>query len=152
MSLDTNISEVASSTVPNFNQDFAVDSIEKLNTGLNFAMHMLGEIPNYLESTKVSFVILAILAIFVLIKNNKKAKKDRLSAQNLQNEDDAFQSKENNLEEKLSLAMDLVAKQQAEIDRLIRLNMANMKESEPKTEEEVNKDQDNGNSEKSQLL
>jgi|GEM_PF-5780335 hypothetical protein len=152
MSLDTNISEVASSTVPNFNQDFAVDSIEKLNTGLNFAMHMLGEIPNYLESTKVSFVILVILAIFVLIKNNKKAKKDRLSAQNLQNEDDAFQSKENNLEEKLSLAMDLVAKQQAEIDRLIRLNMANMKESEPKTEEEVNKDQDNGNSEKSQLL
>lgn len=152
MSLDTNISEVASSTVPNFNQDFAVDSIEKLNTGLNFAMHMLGEIPNYLESTKVSFVILVILAIFVLIKNNKKAKKDRLSAQNLQNEDDALQSKENNLEEKLSLAMDLVAKQQAEIDRLIRLNMANMKESEPKTEEEVNKDQDNGNSEKSQLL
>ena len=152
MSLDTNISEVTSSTVPNFNQDFAVDSIEKLNTGLNFAMHMLGEIPNYLESTKVSFVILVILAIFVLIKNNKKAKKDRLSAQNLQNEDDAFQSKENNLEEKLSLAMDLVAKQQAEIDRLIRLNMANMKESEPKTEEEVNKDQDNGNSENSQLL
>ena len=152
MSLDTNISEVASSTVPNFNQDFAVDSIEKLNTGLNFAMHMLGEIPNYLESTKVSFVILVILAIFVLIKNNKKAKRDRLSAQNLQNEDDALQSKENNLEEKLSLAMDLVAKQQAEIDRLIRLNMANMKESEPKTEEEVNKDQDNGNSEKSQLL
>lgn len=152
MSLDTNISEVASSTVPNFNQDFAVDSIEKLNTGLNFAMHILGEIPNYLESTKVSFVILVILAIFVLIKNNKKAKKDRLSAQNLQNEDDAFQSKENNLEEKLSLAMDLVAKQQAEIDRLIRLNMANMKESDPKTEEEVNKDQDNGNSEKSQLL
>lgn len=152
MSLDTNISEVASSTVPNFNQDFAVDSIEKLNTGLNFAMHMLGEIPNYLESTKVSFVILVILAIFVLIKNNKKAKKDRLSAQNLQNEDDAFQSKENNLEEKLSLAMDLVAKQQAEIERLIRLNMANMKESEPKIEEEVNKDQDNGNSEKSQLL
>ena len=152
MSLDTNISEVASSTVPNFNQDFAVDSIEKLNTGLNFAMHMLGEIPNYLESTKVSFVILVILAIFVLIKNNKKAKRDRFSAQNLQNEDDALQSKENNLEEKLSLAMDLVAKQQAEIDRLIRLNMANMKESELKTEEEVNKDQDNGNSEKSQLL
>ena len=152
MSLDTNISEVASSTVPNFNQDFAVDSIEKLNTGLNFAMHMLGEIPNYLESTKVSFVILVILAIFVLIKNNKKAKRDRFSAQNLQNEDDALQSKENNLEEKLSLAMDLVAKQQAEIERLIRLNMANMKESEPKTEEEVNKDQDNGNSEKSQLL
>lgn len=152
MSLDTNISEVASATVPNFNQDFAVDSIEKLNTGLNFAMHMLGEIPNYLESTKVSFVILVILAIFVLIKNNKKAKKDRLSAQNLQNEDDALQSKESNLEEKLSLAMDLVAKQQAEIERLIRLNMANMKESESKTEEEVNKDQDNGNSEKSQLL
>jgi hypothetical protein len=152
MSLDTNISEVASSTVPNFNQDFAVDSIEKLNTGLNFAMHMLGEIPNYLESTKVSFVILVILAIFVLIKNNKKAKKDRLSAQNLQDGDDTLQSKENNLEEKLSLAMDLVAKQQAEIDRLIRLNMANMKESELKTEEEVNKDQDNGNSEKSQLL
>lgn len=152
MSLDTNVSEIASATVPNFNQDFAVDSIEKLNTGLNFAMHMLGEIPNYLESTKVSFVILVILAIFVLIKNNKKAKKDRLSAQNLQNEDDAFQSKENNLEEKLSLAMDLVAKQQAEIDRLIRLNMTNMKESEPKTEEEINKDQDNGNSEKSQLL
>lgn len=148
MSLDTNISEVASSTVPNFNQDFAVDSIEKLNTGLNFAMHMLGEIPNYLESTKVSFVILVILAIFVLIKNNKKAKKDRLSAQNLQNEDDAFQSKENNLEEKLSLAMDLVAKQQAEIDRLIRLNMANMKESEPKIEEEVNKDQDDENNKK----
>ena len=135
MSLDTNISEVASATVPNFNQDFAVDSIEKLNTGLNFAMHMLGEIPNYLESTKVSFVILVILAIFVLIKNN-----------------DALQSKENNLEEKLSLAMDLVAKQQAEIERLIRLNMANMKESEPKIEEEVNKDQDKGNSEKSQLL
>ena len=152
MSLDTNVSEIASATVPNFNQDFAVDSIEKLNTGLNFAMHMLGEIPNYVESTKVSFVILVILAIFVLIKNNKKAKKDRLSAQNLQNEDDAFQSKENNLEEKLSLAMDLVAKQQAEIDRLIRLNMTNMKESEPKTEEEINKDQDNGNSEKSQLL
>ena len=152
MSLDTNISEVASSTVPNFNQDFAVDSIEKLNTGLNFAMHMLGEIPNYLESTKVSFVILVILAIFVLIKNNKKAKKDRLSAQNLRDGDDTLQSKENNLEEKLSLAMDLVAKQQAEIDRLIRLNMANMKESELKTEEEVNKDQDNGNSEKSQLL
>ena len=152
MSLDTNISEVASSTVPNFNQDFAVDSIEKLNTGLNFAMHMLGEIPNYLESTKVSFVILVILAIFVLIKNNKKAKRDRFSAQNLQNEDDALQSKENNLEEKLSLAMDLVAKQQAEIERLIRLNMANMKESEPKIEEEVNKDQDKGNSEKSQLL
>lgn len=152
MSLDTNISEVASSTVPNFNQDFAVDSIEKLNTGLNFAMHMLGEIPNYLESTKVSFVILVILAIFVLIKNNKKAKKDRLSAQNLQDGDDTLQSKENNLEEKLSLAMDLVAKQQAEIERLIRLNMANMKESELKTEEEVNKDQDNGNSEKSQLL
>lgn len=152
MSLDTNISEVASSTVPNFNQDFAVDSIEKLNTGLNFAMHMLGEIPNYLESTKVSFVILVILAIFVLIKNNKKAKKDRLSAQNLQDGDDTLQSKENNLEEKLSLAMDLVAKQQAEIDRLIRLNMANMKESELKTEEEVNKDQDNGNSEKYQLL
>ena len=148
MSLDTNISEVASSTVPNFNQDFAVDSIEKLNTGLNFAMHMLGEIPNYLESTKVSFVILVILAIFVLIKNNKKAKKDRLSAQNLQNEDDAFQSKENNLEEKLSLAMDLVAKQQAEIDRLIRLNMANMKESETKIEEEVNKDQDDENNKK----
>lgn len=148
MSLDTNISEVASSTVPNFNQDFAVDSIEKLNTGLNFTMHMLGEIPNYLESTKVSFVILVILAIFVLIKNNKKAKKDRLSAQNLQNEDDAFQSKENNLEEKLSLAMDLVAKQQAEIDRLIRLNMANMKESEPKIEEEVNKDQDDENNKK----
>jgi len=152
MSLDTNISEVTSATVPNFNQDFAVDSIEKLNTGLNFAMHMLGEIPNYLESTKVSFVILVILAIFVLIKNNKKAKRDRLSAQNLQNEDDALQSKENNLEEKLSLAMDLVAKQQAEIERLIRLNMANMKESEPKIEEEVNKDQDKGNSEKSQLL
>lgn len=152
MSLDTNISEVASSTVPNFNQDFAVDSIEKLNTGLNFAMHMLGEIPNYLESTKVSFVILVILAIFVLIKNNKKAKKDRLSAQNLQDGDDTLQSKENNLEKKLSLAMDLVAKQQAEINRLIRLNMANMKESELKTEEEVNKDQDNGNSEKSQLL
>jgi hypothetical protein len=152
MSLDTNISEVTSATVPNFNQDFAVDSIEKLNTGLNFAMHMLGEIPNYLESTKVSFVILVILAIFVLIKNNKKAKKDRLSAQNLQNEDDTLQSKESNLEEKLSLAMDLVAKQQAEIDRLIRLNMANMKESEPKTEEELNKDRDNGNSEKSQLL
>ena len=148
MSLDTNISEVASSTVPNFNQDFAVDSIEKLNTGLNFAMHMLGEIPNYLESTKVSFVILVILAIFVLIKNNKKAKRDRLSAQNLQNEDDALQSKENNLEEKLSLAMDLVAKQQAEIERLIRLNMANMKESEPKIEEEVNKDQDDENNKK----
>jgi len=95
---------------------------------------------------------LVILAIFVLIKNNKKAKKDRLSAQNLQDGDDTLQSKENNLEEKLSLAMDLVAKQQAEIDRLIRLNMANMKESELKTEEEVNKDQDNGNSEKSQLL
>ena len=148
MSLDTNISEVASSTVPNFNQDFAVDSIEKLNTGLNFAMHMLGEIPNYLESTKVSFVILVILAIFVLIKNNKKAKKDRLSAQNLQDGDDTLQSKENNLEEKLSLAMDLVAKQQAEIDRLIRLNMANMKESEPKIEEEVNKDQDDENNKK----
>lgn len=148
MSLDTNISEVASSTVPNFNQDFAVDSIEKLNTGLNFAMHMLGEIPNYLESTKVSFVILVILAIFVLIKNNKKAKKDRLSARNLQDEDDALQSKENNLEEKLSLAMDLVAKQQAEIERLIRLNMANMKESEPKIEEEVNKDQDDENNKK----
>ena len=148
MSLDTNISEVASSTVPNFNQDFAVDSIEKLNTGLNFAMHMLGEIPNYLESTKVSFVILVILAIFVLIKNNKKAKKDRLSAQNLQNEDDTLESKENNLEEKLSLAMDLVAKQQAEIERLILLNMANMKESEPKIEEEVNKDQDDENNKK----
>ena len=147
MSLDTNISEVASSTVPNFNQDFAVDSIEKLNTGLNFAMHMLGEIPNYLESTKVSFVILVILAIFVLIKNNKKAKRDRLSAQNLQNEDDTLQSKEGNLEEKLSLAMDLVAKQQAEIERLIRLNMA-MKESEPKIEEEVNKDQDDENNKK----
>lgn len=148
MSLDTNISEVASSTVPNFNQDFAVDSIEKLNTGLNFAMHMLGEIPNYLESTKVSFVILVILAIFVLIKNNKKAKKDRFSAQNLQNEDDTLESKENNLVEKLSLAMDLVAKQQAEIERLIRLNMANMKESEPKIEEEVNKDQDDENNKK----
>ena len=72
-----------------------------------------------------------------------------MSAQNLQDGDDTLQSKENNLEEKLSLAMDLVAKQQAEIDRLIRLNMANMKESELKTEEEVNKDQDNGNSEKS---
>ena len=143
MSLDTNISEVTSATVPNFNQDFAVDSIEKLNTGLNFAMHMLGEIPNYLESTKVSFVILVILAIFVLIKNNKKAKRDRLSAQNLQNEDDTLQS-----EEKLSLAMDLVAKQQAEIDRLIRLNMANMKEPEPKTEEEANKDQDDENNKK----
>ena len=148
MSLDTNISEVASATVPNFNQDFVVDNIEKLNTGLNFAMHMLGEIPNYLESTKVSFVILVILAIFVLIKNNKKAKKDRLSAQNLQDEDDALQSKENNLEEKLSLAMDLVAKQQAEIEKLIRLNMANMKESEPKIEEEVNKDQDDENNKK----
>lgn len=148
MSLDTNISEVTSATVPNFNQDFAVDSIEKLNTGLNFAMHMLGEIPNYLESTKVSFVILVILAIFVLIKNNKKAKRDRLSAQNFQNEDDVLQSKESNLEEKLSLAMDLVTKQQAEIERLIRLNMANMKESEPKIEEEVNKDQDNENNKK----
>ena len=31
MSLDTNISEVASSTVPNFNQDFAVDRIEFCN-------------------------------------------------------------------------------------------------------------------------
>ena len=44
--------------------------------------------------------------------------------------------------------MDLVAKQQAEIDRLIRLNMANMKESEPKIEEEVNKDQDDENNKK----
>ena len=91
---------------------------------------------------------MVILAIFVLIKNNKKAKKDRLSAQNLQDEDDTLQSKENNLEEKLSLAMDLVAKQQAEIERLIRLNMANMKESDPKIEEDLNKDQDDKNNKK----